>query len=74
MQCDLIFADPEFSDGFMRTELETRLLHLRPGEVLLPKDISKPTRQMVKYCLIDVLCVYACFQDKSLTLECIQRW
>lgn len=34
----------------MRNELETRLLHLRPTEVLISKDMSKPSLAMIKHC------------------------
>lgn len=30
-------------------ELETRLLHLQPSELVLPKDLSKPTESLVTY-------------------------
>ncbi|GAA6022808.1 hypothetical protein JCM11491_006414 [Sporobolomyces phaffii] len=39
----------EFEDGLMRSELETRLLHLQPSELLLQKDLSRPTESMVKH-------------------------
>jgi DNA mismatch repair protein MSH3 len=38
----------EFGDGFMRSELETRLLHLGPSEVILSTETSKQTQTLVK--------------------------
>ncbi|KAL0947064.1 hypothetical protein HGRIS_013205 [Hohenbuehelia grisea] len=40
----------EYQDGVMRIELETRLVHTRPAELLLPrKGLSKPTEKMLSY-------------------------
>ncbi|GAA5894851.1 hypothetical protein JCM6882_006693 [Rhodosporidiobolus microsporus] len=39
----------EFDDGLMRAELETRMLHLQPSELLLQKDLSARTESMVKH-------------------------
>ncbi|GAA5970599.1 hypothetical protein JCM8115_000833 [Rhodotorula mucilaginosa] len=39
----------EFEDGFMRAELETRLLHLQPSELLVQQDLSSKTTAIVKY-------------------------
>lgn len=33
----------------MRSELETRMLHLQPGELILPKSLTKPTEGMLSY-------------------------
>ncbi|KAG8920758.1 Mismatch repair protein msh3, partial [Tulasnella sp. 418] len=38
----------EWQDGHMRTELETRITHLRPSELLVPVDLSKPTKKMLE--------------------------
>ncbi|CAG8607559.1 5563_t:CDS:10, partial [Paraglomus occultum] len=38
-----------FDDGHMRNELETRLLHIRPCEILLPKIISKQTEKVISH-------------------------
>lgn len=38
-----------FEDGLMRAELETRMLHLQPSELLLQKDLSPKTESMVKH-------------------------
>ncbi|KAI8145116.1 muts domain V-domain-containing protein [Fennellomyces sp. T-0311] len=38
-----------FEDGYMRSELETRLLHIEPGELLLPLNLSKQTEKVVKH-------------------------
>lgn len=39
-----------FEDTYMRTELETRLLHIEPIEILIPfKNISQPTEKLVKH-------------------------
>ena len=42
---DIIYDD--FEDGFMRTEIETRLLHIAPSEFLLVGDFSKATEKLV---------------------------
>ncbi|GAA5848304.1 hypothetical protein JCM8547_004473 [Rhodosporidiobolus lusitaniae] len=39
----------EFDDGLMRAELETRMLHLQPSEMLLQKDLSSKTESMVQH-------------------------
>lgn len=41
----------QFTDSSMRSELETRLAHLQPAELLLPptNNLSKPTEKIVKY-------------------------
>ncbi|TYJ59150.1 hypothetical protein B9479_000139 [Cryptococcus floricola] len=39
----------EFTDSRVRTELETRLAHFRPTEMILPRDLSKPTRKVLEY-------------------------
>ncbi|KAI0792873.1 muts domain V-domain-containing protein [Abortiporus biennis] len=41
----------EFEDNHMRTELETRIIHTSPCELLLPAEkLSKPTEKMLAYC------------------------
>ncbi|KNG82228.1 DNA mismatch repair protein MSH3 [Aspergillus nomiae NRRL 13137] len=39
----------EFEDGFMRSEIETRLLHLAPCEVLIVGDLSRATEKLVQH-------------------------
>ncbi|KAL2787759.1 muts domain V-domain-containing protein [Aspergillus keveii] len=39
----------EFEDGFMRSEIETRLLHIAPCELLIVGDLSKATEKLVKH-------------------------
>ncbi|KAI7903334.1 muts domain V-domain-containing protein [Cokeromyces recurvatus] len=36
-----------FEDTFMRTELETRLLHIEPSEIICPPVMSKATEKML---------------------------
>lgn len=38
-----------FDDGFMRSELETRLLHIAPCEILIVGDLSKATDKLVSH-------------------------
>ncbi|KAI2085046.1 Mismatch repair protein msh3 [Ophidiomyces ophidiicola] len=38
-----------FEDGFMRSEIETRLLHIAPCEVLLVGDMSNATDKLVQH-------------------------
>ncbi|OBZ75370.1 DNA mismatch repair protein MSH3 [Grifola frondosa] len=39
-----------FEDNHMRTELETRMVHTKPYELLLPEDkLSQPSEKMIKY-------------------------
>ena len=47
MTGDIIYDD--FEDGFMRSEIETRLIHLAPCEFLIVGDLSKATEKMVKH-------------------------
>ncbi|GAA6063830.1 hypothetical protein JCM10212_003992, partial [Sporobolomyces blumeae] len=39
----------EFDDGLMRSELETRMLHLQPSELLLQSDLTPATESMIKH-------------------------
>ena len=38
-----------FEDGFMRSEIETRLLHIAPCEILIVGDLSNATEKLVKH-------------------------
>ena len=38
-----------FEDGFMRSEIETRLLHIAPCEILIVGDLSKATKKLVHH-------------------------
>ncbi|RJE27319.1 hypothetical protein PHISCL_00329 [Aspergillus sclerotialis] len=42
---DVIYDD--FEDGFMRNEIETRLLHIAPCELLIVGQLSKATEKLV---------------------------
>lgn len=44
---DVIYDD--FYDGFMRSELETRLLHIAPCEFLIVGSVSKATDKLVEH-------------------------
>ncbi|KAI9832398.1 MAG: Mismatch repair protein msh3 [Sarea resinae] len=44
---DVIYDD--FEDGFMRSEIETRLLHIAPCEFLLVGTLSKATEKLVQH-------------------------
>ncbi|KAL8700576.1 MAG: hypothetical protein Q9201_005370 [Fulgogasparrea decipioides] len=44
---DVIYDD--FDDGFMRSEIETRLLHIAPCEILIVGDLSKATDKLVQH-------------------------
>lgn len=44
---DIIYDD--FEDGWMRSELETRLLHISPCEFLVVGEVSKATEKLVKH-------------------------
>ncbi|KAJ4296113.1 Mismatch repair protein msh3 [Collariella sp. IMI 366227] len=44
---DIIYDD--FEDGFMRREIETRLLHISPCEILIVGDLSKATDKLVQH-------------------------
>ncbi|KAK3681528.1 Mismatch repair protein msh3 [Vermiconidia calcicola] len=44
---DIIYDD--FEDGWMRSELETRLLHIAPCEFLLVGDVSRATEKLVQH-------------------------
>jgi DNA mismatch repair protein MSH3 len=39
----------QFNDTSMRTELETRLAHLEPAEIILPSKVSKQTSRLIRY-------------------------
>ncbi|KAL8979309.1 MAG: hypothetical protein Q9205_005326 [Flavoplaca limonia] len=38
-----------FEDGFMRSEIETRLLHIAPCEILVVGELSKATEKLVQH-------------------------
>lgn len=44
---DIIYDD--FEDSFMRSEIETRLLHIAPCEVLIVGTLSKATEKLVQH-------------------------
>jgi DNA mismatch repair protein MSH3 len=44
---DIIYDD--FEDGFMRSEIETRLLHIAPAEFLIVGDLSKATDKLIQH-------------------------
>ncbi|EHA57344.1 DNA mismatch repair protein MSH3 [Pyricularia oryzae 70-15] len=44
---DIIYDS--FEDGFMRSEIETRLLHISPCELLIVGQLSKATEKLVKH-------------------------
>jgi len=44
---DVIYDD--FEDGFMRSEIETRLLHIAPCEFLIVGELSKATEKLVQH-------------------------
>lgn len=44
---DIIYDD--FEDGFMRSEIETRLLHIAPCEFLIVGELSKATEKLVRH-------------------------
>jgi DNA mismatch repair protein MSH3 len=44
---DVIYDD--FEDGFMRSEIETRLLHIAPCELLIVGNLSKATEKLVRH-------------------------
>ncbi|KAF2810332.1 DNA mismatch repair protein-like protein msh3 [Mytilinidion resinicola] len=44
---DIIYDD--FEDGFMRSEIETRLLHIAPCEFLIVGDLSKATNKLIQH-------------------------
>ncbi|CAG5175835.1 uncharacterized protein ALTATR162_LOCUS8214 [Alternaria atra] len=44
---DIIYDD--FEDGFMRSEIETRLLHIAPAEFLVVGHLSKATEKLIQH-------------------------
>jgi DNA mismatch repair protein MSH3 len=44
---DIIYDD--FEDGFMRSEIETRLLHIAPAEFLIVGELSKATDKLIQH-------------------------
>jgi DNA mismatch repair protein MSH3 len=44
---DIIYDN--FEDGFMRSDIETRLLHISPCELLIVGDLTKATEKMVRH-------------------------
>lgn len=44
---DIIYDD--FEDGFMRREIETRLLHISPCEFLIVGELSKATNKLLEH-------------------------
>ncbi|KAF2441335.1 DNA mismatch repair protein MSH3 [Karstenula rhodostoma CBS 690.94] len=44
---DIVYDD--FEDGFMRSELETRILHIAPAELLIVGPLSKASEKLVDH-------------------------
>jgi len=44
---DIVYDD--FEDGFMRSELETRLLHISPCELLIVGELSRATDKLIEH-------------------------
>lgn len=44
---DIIYDD--FEDGFMRSEIETRLLHISPCEILIVGELTKATEKLLQH-------------------------
>lgn len=44
---DVIYDD--FEDGFMRSEIETRLLHIAPCEILIVGEMSRASEKLVQH-------------------------
>ncbi|KAI4160812.1 MAG: hypothetical protein LQ342_005427 [Letrouitia transgressa] len=44
---DVIYDD--FEDGFMRSEIETRLLHIAPCEIMIVGNLSKATDKIIQH-------------------------
>lgn len=44
---DVIYDD--FEDGFMRSEIETRLLHIAPCEILIVGEMSRASEKLVRH-------------------------
>ncbi|KAF1998009.1 DNA mismatch repair protein MSH3 [Amniculicola lignicola CBS 123094] len=44
---DIIYDD--FEDGFMRSDIETRLLHIAPAEFLIVGELSKATEKLIQH-------------------------
>ena len=44
---EIIYDD--FEDGFMRSDIETRLLHIAPCELLIVGDLSKATEKLIQH-------------------------
>lgn len=44
---DVVYDD--FEDGFMRSEIETRLLHIAPCEILIVGELSKASEKLVRH-------------------------
>jgi DNA mismatch repair protein MSH3 len=44
---DIIYDD--FEDGFMRSDIETRLLHIAPAEFLIVGNVSKATDKLIQH-------------------------
>ncbi|KAI8085363.1 muts domain V-domain-containing protein [Thamnidium elegans] len=56
-----------FLDTFMRSELETRLLHIEPSEILIPsKNISQPTEKLLNHLSGQKS---TCFSNDSVRIE-----
>jgi DNA mismatch repair protein MSH3 len=55
---ELLKANALTVDGQVRTELETRLTHIQPAELLLPKEgLSKATEKVLSYFAGNSRCV-----------------
>ncbi|KAI8363900.1 muts domain V-domain-containing protein [Blakeslea trispora] len=55
-----------FEDTYMRTELETRLLHIEPNEILIPDLVSQPTERLIQHLSLQASCET---QKESIRIE-----
>lgn len=58
-----------FEDGFLRTELETRLRHLSPVEIIYPTSLSDPSKRLLRVFQVESQAKDAAAQARSVSLE-----
>lgn len=59
----------EFDDGFMRSEIETRLLHIAPCEFLIVGELTKATEKLVSHLAGSTTTVFG----DSIRIERVER-
>ncbi len=60
----------EFEDSARRDQLETRLTHIKPAEILLPETISAATTKLVSQLVVQRQAIYLSDTTRHVSFRC----